>query len=69
MQVKSYTKKELALAYSPAVSMTAALNRLASWIKTNKALSAALEQTGYQVRQRVFTCRQVELIFEYLGQP
>jgi hypothetical protein len=28
-----------------------------------------LRQTGYYTKQRLFTSRQVALIFEYLGEP
>ena len=69
MKVQSYSKKELALSYAPNLSMSGALNRLASWIKQNPPLMAALSDTGYTTRQRVLTCKQVELIFEYLGEP
>lgn len=69
MQIKSYTKKELALAYAPCLSMSGALNRLASWINGNKELLAALSNCGYQPHQRMFTPYQVRLIFEYLGEP
>lgn len=69
MQIKSYTKKELALAYAPCLSMSGALNRLASWINGNRELLTALCKCGYQTRQRVFTSYQVRLIFDYLGEP
>ena len=49
--------------------LQAALNRLAAWIKLNRPLREALDQTGYYPRQRLFTARQVALIFEYLGEP
>jgi hypothetical protein len=45
------------------------LNRLAHWIDLNTPLSEALAQTGYRRNQRLFTSRQVALIFEYLGEP
>lgn len=67
--VKPYYKRELAQAYAPDISPVAALNRLAQWIKMNVALSEALRQTGYHVRQQVFTSWQVELIFKYIGRP
>lgn len=69
MSIKSYSKKELALAYAPDLSMSGALNRLANWIKVNKELQAALYAAGYQDRQRCLTPAQVSLIFEYLGEP
>lgn len=68
-RIRPYYKSELAQAYAPDISSGAALNRLALWIKVNPSLSEALAQTGYQSKQRVFTSRQVALIFEYLGAP
>ena len=68
-QVRPYSKSELARAYAPDIAPTSALNRLAQWIKLNQPLSEALRETGYYARQHVFTSRQVELIFHYLGRP
>ena len=62
MKIRPYSKSELAQAY-------AALNRLAAWIRLNRPLTEALRQTGYYTKQRLFTSRQVALIFEYLGEP
>ena len=67
--VRPYYKRELAVAYAPDIEPISALNRLASWFKTNKQLTAALQQTNYNPRQQVFTSMQVELIFKYLGRP
>lgn len=69
MRVRSYSKSELARAYAPEITPQAALNRLAAWIRINRPLSEALRETGYYAKQRVFTCRQVALIFEFLGEP
>ena len=66
-QVRPYSKSELARAYAPDIAPTSALNRLAQWIKLNRPLSEALRET--YARQHVFTSRQVELIFHYLGRP
>lgn len=68
-QVRPYSKSELAQAYAPDIAPTSALNRLAQWIKLNRPLSEALHETGYYARQHVFTSKQVELIFHYLGRP
>ena len=68
-RIRPYYKSELAQAFAPDICMGAALNRLASWIITNTQLSEALKQTIYRVTQRMFTSRQVALIFEYLGEP
>ena len=59
MKVRPYYKIELAQAYAPDVCPRTALNRLASWIRTN----------NYRASQHMFTSRQVALIFEYLGEP
>ncbi len=67
--VRPYSKHELATAYAPDIAPTSALNRLAQWIRLNRPLSDALGETGYSVRQHVFTSRQVELIFRHLGKP
>ena len=69
MKIRPYFKSELAQAYAPDITTGAALNRLAQWIKTNSHLMEALKQTDYRPSQRMFTSRQVALIFEYLGEP
>ena len=69
MKVRPYYKSELAEAYAPSLTTHSALNRLALWIETNTPLSEALALTGYRRTQRIFTSRQVALIFEYLGEP
>ena len=67
--IRPYNKSELAQAYAPEISPQSALNRLALWIKINAPLSEALQQTGYQPKQRVLTSRQVAIIFQFLGKP
>ena len=69
MKIQPYSKQELARAYAPNLSMSAALNRLAQWIRGNVELMDHLLRSGYKIRQKVFTCYQVRLIFEYLGEP
>lgn len=68
-RIRPYYKSELAEAYAPFLTTNSALNRLALWIDLNPSLSEALAQTGYRRTQRIFTSRQVALIFEYLGEP
>lgn len=68
-RIRPYYKGELAQAYAPDISPASAVNRLSYWIKRNKQLAEALRQTDYRATQRVFTSRQVALIFEYLGEP
>ena len=68
-RIRPYYKSELAQAYAPDICPGAALNRLAQWIKLNPKLSEALAETNYRTHQRMFTAKQVALIFEYLGDP
>ena len=69
MKIKAYSKSELARAYAPDIDIRSALNRLSYWIRYNKKLSEELHLDGYNRYQKVFTVRQVELIFRYLGEP
>ena len=69
MKLKAYKKKELAVAYAPNITERAALNRLNLWIHDNDYLVRRLEETRYNPYQKVFTLRQVALLFEYLGEP
>ena len=69
MELKSYSKGELAQAYAPEITPHAAVNRLMAWIKLNEPLYEALKRHGYVDNCRLFTVRQVALIFEYLGEP
>lgn len=69
MVLRPYSKSELAQAYAPDITVHAAVNRLMAWIKLNEPLYEALKQHGYVDNRRLFTVRQVELIFEYLGEP
>ena len=69
MNIRPYTKKELALAYAPELSVQGARNRLHQWLHFNKQLMADLRAANYQDKQRVFTSRQVQIILDYLGEP
>ena len=64
-----YTKSELATMYFPIGSTSNALRRLNRYIHHAHGLMPALLATGYRVNDRHFTRRQVQLIFEYLGEP
>ena len=67
--IHSYTKSELAQLYFPGVPRSSALRRLNRYINNAHGLLPALLATGYRVNDRHFTRRQVQLIFEYLGEP
>jgi len=63
------SKGELARLYAPRLTDNAAVKRLMLWIDLNTELKQQLAKAHYQKMQRIFTVRQVELIFQYLGQP
>ena len=65
----SLTKSELAQLYVPGAPRSSALRLLHKYITTAHGLLPALEQVGYQRTSRRLTRRQVQLIFEYLGEP
>ena len=69
MIIRPYTKSELATMYFPIGSTSNALRRLNRYINNAHGLLPALLATGYRVNDRHFTRRQVQLIFEYLGEP
>ena len=69
MKHTAMTKKELAMAYSPELSIGGAVNRLRQWLHFNKALMEELILAGYREKQHLLTARQVEIIVRYLGEP
>jgi len=69
-EVRSYTKKELALAYFPDASDPhIATNHLMRWIARNVELMEQLQKHGYNKNDRTLTPAQVRLIVYYLGEP
>ena len=69
MQIRSYSKKELAVAYAPDLSYSGARKRLHYWLHLNEPLMAELRAAQYHDSQRLLTARQVEIIFRHLGEP
>ena len=67
--VRPYSKSELARAYAPEIGERSALNRLSRWLHGNVLLYQALLDTGYRSAQQIFTSKQAELIFDYIGKP
>ena len=63
------TKKQLALAYAPDLSVGGAINRLRHWLHHNAALMDELRQTHYRETQHLLTARQVAIIMKHLGEP
>lgn len=69
-EIRSYAKKELALAYFPDVADPhIATNRLMRWIVRNTELMEQLRKHGYRKSSRFFTPAQVRLIVYFLGDP
>ena len=68
-EIRSYTKKDLALRYFPSATPHTAVNRLMSWICRCQPLTAALAKQGYRKTSKWFSAREVRLIVEYLGGP
>lgn len=69
MEIKTYTKKELALMYSPYATPAVASNKLARWIKRCLPLFKELQACHYHVSDKTLTPKQVALIVQYLGEP
>ena len=69
MKLKSYTKAELALLYSPENCPQAAARKLRRWILHCKPLLAELTAVGYDSASKRYSSKQVNVIFKYLGEP
>lgn len=63
------TKSELALRYLPHVTAAAARRTLRQWIEKNKELKEALIKSGYTENSRLLTLAQIQLHYDYLGEP
>jgi len=69
MNIKSYTKQELALLYFPDSSPVVASAHLMRWIRRNPDLMKKLHDNGYSNRSKAFTPMQTSFIFYFLGEP
>lgn len=69
MDIRSYTKQELALLYFPNSNPEVASAHLMRWITRNKPLHEQLVKSGYTKHQREFNPLQVSYIFFHLGEP
>ena len=68
MKIRTYSTKELAMMYFDN-EPSSSTRQLKSWIERNKELKIKLIANGYSNRQRIWTPKQVELLFHYLGEP
>lgn len=69
MKIQALHLKEIAGIYFPNSTPRSANTQIKRWFMYNKALMKALSDAGYVNGQRVFTPKQVQLVFEYLGEP
>lgn len=66
---RSYGFKELAVLYFPNIVPASASIRLKQWIKDDKELLEALQETNYHLSNRILTPRQRDLITTAFGSP
>ncbi len=69
MEIKSYSKQELAMLYFPDLNPHAAVSRLRRWIRKNPTLCQALARSKTGKNAKFYSKAQVELIVEYLCEP
>ena len=71
MIIKTYQKSHLAHLFSPNLSQESANRRLRRWIIGDQKLCEELRKVGFFDHQRdhFFTKKEVELLFEYIGEP
>ena len=64
-----FHKADLAVAYFPTVSLRTAQRLFRRELQHNRGLWQALHDADYRPTQKRLTPRQVQLIFQYLGEP
>lgn len=67
--IRSYSKSELAMLYSPFITPKAAVKKLNRWIAIQPGLTERLQDTGMQPNAKCYTPFQVHIIVEALGEP
>jgi len=67
--IRIYYKQELAMRYFPGDNPRVARDKLTRWINRCTPLLSALAMVQYRTTEKFYTPRQVELIFQYLGEP
>ena len=60
---------ELAVCYFAHSTAKSALSQLGVWIRRDPSLWKALEEAGFRKGQHNLTPRQVQLIYDHLGEP
>lgn len=66
---RACSKSELALRYMPHVQAASARRTLRVWIEKNPELKAALTKAGYTDKAVILTPAQIQIHYDYLGEP
>lgn len=69
MEMRTYTKSELARLYFPMLDAGLAMRKLRRWIKQNPALDEALSLCHVSKNADFYSRKQVSLIVEYFDEP
>jgi hypothetical protein len=68
-RVRCYDKHRLAQLYFPELSAAAAVDKLRRWIRRCSPLMEELRRVSFCPKSKMFSAREVRLIFYYLGEP
>lgn len=63
------SKRAVARLYFPNSKPESAEKHLMVWIKRCKPLADLLREHGYRNTNKIFTPKELEMIFDYLGDP
>ena len=63
------SKSELALRYMPHVQAASARRMMRVWIEKNPEFKAALERAGYTDKAVILTPAQIQIHYDFLGEP
>lgn len=67
MNIRTYSKSELATYYMPHLAPESARKNLRIWIKSNKEMEKELVNLGYKPNNVLLTPAQVAVIVKYIG--
>lgn len=67
--IRSYSKSELAMLYSPFITPKSAVRKLNRWIAIKPGLTERLQDAGMLPNAKCYTPFQVFIIIEALGEP
>lgn len=66
---RTFSNMELGCLYCPHLTPAMASRRLKEWIIYNPTLVEMLKESGWNLRNRIYTPHQVACIFKILGEP